>query len=161
MDWSYILNFISEITYFLIVLGFFMSFAIFKGRQAIINIVIGLYLALLLSLQFPYYDTIFGSLGEGETLAVAKLLFFAFITALTTILCYRIMPDEFYENKFESKRKKAVLALAATILVMIFSFHTLPVTEILTPGTPLQELFGPEGYFFWWLLTPLAILYIV
>lgn len=160
MDWSYTLNFISEIAYLLIVFGIFISFAIFKGRQAIINIIIGLYLALLLSIQFPFYNEMFGSMS-GESLAISKLLFFTFLSTLTTILCFRIMPDEFLENKFESKRRKSILALAATILVMIFSFNVLPVTEILTPGTPLQSLFAPVEYFFWWLLSPLVILYFV
>lgn len=161
MDWSYILNFISELAYLLFVFGFCLAFAIFKGRQAIMNLMIGLYLALLISLEFPSYDYIFGGLETSESLAFGKLVFFAIITLLTTLLCYRIMPDEFRENKFESIGKKALLSAGATILVMIFSFHVLPVTEFLTPGTPIQSLFAPEAYFFWWLLVPLIILYIV
>jgi hypothetical protein len=160
MDWTYIFNFITEIAYLLLVLGFCLTFAIFKGRQAIMNLLIGLYLALLISLEFPYYDRLIGTL-EGSYIATAKLGIFAVITILTTLLCYRIMPDEFRENKFESVGKKALLAAGATILIMIFSFHVLPVTEFLTPGTPIQSLFGPEAFFFWWLLTPLVILYLV
>lgn len=154
MDLGYILNLLYEFAYFLGVFGFFLLFAIFRGRQAIMNITIGLYLALLITEHVPNYATLFSS-------AAAKLAVFAFTTLLTTIFCYRIMPDEFRENRFESLGKKLLLSLGATILVMAFSFQVLPVSEFLTPGTPLQTLFGPESYFFWWLLVPMAILYIV
>ena len=161
MDWGYVLNFIYEIAYFLGVFGLFLGLAVFKGRQAIMNVIVGLYLALLISSEFPNYKQIFSGLENSQSLAAAKLAFFAFITLFTTALCYRIMPDEFKEERFESLGRKLLLALGATILVMTFSFQVLPVTEFLTPGTPLQTLFSPEIYFFWWLLLPLVILYIV
>jgi magnesium-transporting ATPase (P-type) len=94
-------------------------------------------------------------------ISAGKLGFFAIITALMTFLCFRIMPSEFREKKFESLGKKIIHAAAATILIMIFSFQVLPVTDFLTPGTPLQSLFAPAEYFFWWLLLPLAILFIL
>lgn len=161
MDWGFILNYIYEIAYLLGVFGLFLVFSIFKGRQSLMNVTVGLYLALLISIEFPSYDTLFSGLETSQSIAAAKLAFFAFITLFTTALCYRIMPDEFRENRFESMGKKLLLTMGATILVMTFSFQVLPVTEFLVPGTPLQSLFAPEVYFFWWLLVPLVILYIV
>ena len=125
------------------------------------NIIIGLYLALLISLEFPNYELLLGGAPTSKSEAILRLGFFLFISLFTTALCWRIMPDEFREEKFESVGKKTLLAIGATILVMIFSFHVLPVTEFLTPGTPIQSLFAPDLYFFWWLLVPLVILYIV
>jgi hypothetical protein len=161
MDWGLILNFVYETAYFLGVFGLFLVFAIFKGRQSLMNVIVGLYLALLISIEFPNYEKIFGGLTNPESVATAKLAFFFFITIFTTALCYRIMPSEFREERFESLNKKFLLATAASILIMTFSFQVLPITEFLAPGTPLQSLFAPEVYFFWWLLVPLVILYIV
>lgn len=161
MIWISLFDYIIEIAYFLLIFSLFVTFAIFKGRQAVMNVIIGLYLALLISIEFPNYDIIFGGIEGSKSTAGAKLGFFAIITTLTTMLCFRIMPDEFRENRFESMWKKILLALGATILVMTFSFNVLPVTEFLTPGTPLQSLFAPKVYFFWWLLVPLIILYVV
>lgn len=126
-----------------------------------INLIISLYLALLISLEFPFYSSLLGSLGTSQGVAGAKLVLFLAFTVLFSLLCKRIMPDEFREKKFESFGKKFLLALAATVLVMAFSFQVLPVTEFLTPGTPIQSLFAPEAYFFWWLLLPLVILFIL
>jgi uncharacterized membrane protein len=161
MDWGIVLDYIFELAYFLGVFGLFFLVTIFKGRQAIMNVMFGLYLALLISIEFPYYDFLLGGLEGDTAVAGAKLAFFVVLTILGTMLCYRVMPEEFQEEKFESMGKKLLLTFGATALVMTFSFHVLPVTTFLTPGTPLQAIFGPEGYFFWWLLVPLAILYIV
>ncbi len=161
MDTTFFLNFVSEIAYFLIVFGVLFMFAIFKGRQAIINIIVALYLALLISIEFPYYDQVLGSLSGAVSVSVAKLSIFLVFTLLATILCFRIMPDEFREMKLESFSKKFLHTLSATILVMVFSFTVLPITEFLTPGTPLQTLFAPQEYFFWWLVLPLALLFIL
>lgn len=161
MDWGQILNFIYGAAYFLSLFFIFIVISIIKGRQAIINITIGLYLALLLSMEFPFYDKVLGSLEGAMSVASAKIVFFLALTVLTTILCNRIMPDEFTEEKFESFGKKLLLAFGATILVSVFSFQVLPVSEIFNIGGSITPFFLPETYYFWWLLAPLVILYIV
>ena len=160
MDTSFILNFLTEFAYFLIVLAIALVFTLARGRQAVINLILGLYLALLISVEFPYYEQLLGSFDSGME-SIIKLIIFAVFTVLATLVCSRITPDEFREGRFESFGKKFILALSATVLVMIFSFHVLPVTDFLTPGTPIQSLFAPEGYFFWWLLAPLIVLFLV
>jgi hydrogenase-4 membrane subunit HyfE len=160
MDTGFILDFLYEISFFLGVFGIFLVISVIRGRQAVINLIFSLYFALLISLVFPYYDSILGSLSASSE-AGGKLTLFAVFTILAGILLKRIMPDEFRENKFESFGKKALLALTATALVMLFSFQVLPVTEFLTPGTPIQSLFAPPQYFFWWLLAPLLVLFFV
>jgi fumarate reductase subunit D len=161
MDWGLIIVFLFEISYLLAVFMLFMVWATIRGRQAMINLIIGLYLALLILIEFPYTSYLTENLGSSLAQSLGKLVLFAIFTILMTWLCYRIMPDEFQEKKFESYFKKFLLAGAASILVMAFSFHVLPVTEFLTPGTPLQTLFAPEGLFFWWLMAPLVILFLL
>jgi hypothetical protein len=161
MDFTYILDFIYEFAYFLGIFLLFMVFAVFKGRQAIINVIFGLYFALLITTEFPQYDKLFSGLETVQSIAAAKLGFFAFVTLLTTALSWRVMPDEFQEERFESLGKKLLLAFAATTLVLAFSFQVLPLNELLSTGTPIQSLFAPEQYFFWWLLLPLVILFFI
>jgi len=160
MDTTTILHFLSEFAYLLITFGIFLGIAIFRGRQNLINLICGLYLALLITIQFPYYDILLDNISHSSVVAAVKLIFFGMITFLSNLLFRRIMPDEYREGKFESFGKKIMLALGATVLVMIFSFNILPVTEFLTPGTPIQTLFGAEQFYFWWLMLPLVFLYI-
>jgi len=160
MDTDVIISTFKELVYLFSVFGFFLFYTLIRGRQATINIIIGLYFALLVSLEFPYYDTFLAGASGGHSAAAGKLILFAVFTILTTVLMSRLMPSEFREKKFESFGKKLLLATAGTILIMVFSFHVLPVTEFLTPGTPIQALFAPSDYFFWWLMLPLVFLYL-
>ena len=160
MDTAYIFSILQELIFILLVFGFFLGYGIFRGRQAVINVITGLYLALLISLEFPYYDVFLAQATTAHSESIGKLLLFAIFTFLATILITRVMPNEFREKKFESFGKKLLLAVAGTILIMVFSFHVLPVTEFLTPGTPIQSLFAPTQYFFWWLLVPFVVLYL-
>ena len=161
MDFGFILDFMFETAYFLAVFLLFMVWATFKGRQAMINIIFGLYLSLLILIEFPYTTYLTENLGGSVAQSAGKLILFLVFTVLTTWLFAHVMPDEFQEKKFESFFKKVLLAGSASILVMAFSFHVLPVTDFLTPGTPLQALFAPEGLFFWWLMVPLVILFLI
>ncbi len=161
MDFSDLLHFAYECLFFLIAFGVFLVLSIAKGRQALINIIASLYLALLLSIQFPFYDTLFSFTTSATTIAALKLGSFLAFTVFAMLLFARIMPSEFRETKFESFGKKLLLALVATTLVMVYSFTILPVTEFLSPDTPLQTLFGKESWFFWWLLGPLVILFFI
>lgn len=159
MELSFFASLLQESMYLIVVFLFFFFYATFQGRQALINLIFGLYLALLISLKFPYYETFYSGGAISESLV--KLALFIIFTTLSTILFARVMPDEFQEKKFESVGKKLLLAISATILVMIFSYHVLPVTEFITPGSPINTLFGNEKVFFWWLLAPLVVLYLL
>lgn len=158
MDTAVIFDFIKEIAYLLIVFGVFIFLAMAKGKQSLINIIMGLYLALLLSLEFPYYDAISGGAG---TESIAKLILFGVFVFISTWLFNRLMPREFDEGAFEGFGMKFLFAGAATILVMAFSYNVLPVTEFLTPGSPIQAIFAPSEYFFWWLIAPLGLLFLL
>ena len=161
MDTAVILTFLQESLYLILVFCGFLVYALAKGKQSLINVIMGLYLGLLLSIEFPYYDFILGGTTSPKTESVIMILIFVIFTVISTILFQRLMPREFDETAFEGFGKKALFALAATILVMAFSFHVLPVTEFLTPGTPIQYLFASESSFFWWLIAPLAALFLL
>jgi high-affinity Fe2+/Pb2+ permease len=160
MDTTSIVSFLQESLFMVLVFIGFLAFAISAGRQSITNVILGLYFALLISIEFPYYDLILGAASSKKMESIVMLIVFAVFALGATILFARLMPREYSEGKFEGFWKKILLACAATILVMAFSYHALPVTEIITPGSPIQYLFGSESSFFWWLLAPLTILFI-
>tara|TARA_B100000745_G_C20148193_1_gene393674 strand:- start:1925 stop:2410 length:486 start_codon:yes stop_codon:yes gene_type:complete len=159
MDTSAILGFLHESIYMIAVFGVFLFFALKKGRQTVTNIILGLYLAFLISIQFPFYDTILGSASNAKSESILMLIVFAAFTFGATILFHRILPREYDEGSFEGFGRKLLLALGGTVLVMAFSYHALPVTDLITPGSPIQYLFGSESSFFYWLIVPLIILF--
>ena len=67
----------------LIVFGAVFAYGILRGQRALLSLTFGLYLALLLSLEFPYYETISNSASflAPHTL---KLVFFALFALFGT-----------------------------------------------------------------------------
>ena len=57
--------------------------------------------------------------------------------------------------------KKAILVVLATILVMAYSYHVLPVTSLIDPGSAVGALFAPPEYFFWLMIAPLVGLFFI
>lgn len=160
MDTSALLSILQESLYMIVVFVGFLIYTISTGRQSITNLILGLYFALLLSIEFPFYSIILGSTSNAKTESILMLFVFALFTLGATVLFARLMPKEYSEKRFEDFWKKILLAAAATVLVMTFSYHALPVTDLITPGSPIQYLFGSEGSFFYWLMAPIIILFI-
>lgn len=159
MDTTQIILFLKESLFLVITFSVFLFYAMGKGRYALINVIFSLYLALLISIKFPYYDILAG--GTGDSAAISKILIFVAFFTVGIMLFRRHIPGDDYEPAFHKLWKKVLLASMATVLIMIFSFHALPVTEIITPGSPIQSLFAPQENFFWWLILPLVALFLV
>jgi len=114
----------------------------------------------LISIEFPYYDALLGVPVVQSRNQFSCSSFFAGFTFLATMLFQRILPREYDETSFEGFGKKVLLASAGTVLVMAYSYHALPVTELITPGSPINYLFASSQSFFYWLIAPIVILYL-
>ena len=158
MDSGAVISFVEEVMYLLIVFGIFTIVAMARGRYALVTIIFALYLALLVSLEFPYFDY-FLTTHDPHKDAIITIIIFAIFTTLSIVLFRRHIPGDDHETAFAHFTSKLILALLATTLVMAYSYQALPVTELITPGGPLEALFGPEDHFFWWLVLPLGALF--
>lgn len=160
MEAATVISFLQESLFFIVIFGAFLSYALVRSLQSLINLILGLYLALLISIEFPYY-TIFTQGADARTESILMILIFMIFTFFSTLMFSRLMIGGSDEPPFSQFSKKVMFAIAATILCMIFSYHVLPVTELLQPGSPIQNLFAPEQNFFWWLLIPLVLLFLI
>jgi hypothetical protein len=160
MDTSALASLFHECLYLILVFSVFLCIALMKGRYAIINMIFALYLALLVTLKFPYFN-FFLNAGSPSSNAVVMIVIFSIFTFLGIFLFRRHIPGDDYESAFQHFWTKTLLAGMATILVMAYSYQALPVTELFTPGSPIQSLFAPEENFFWWLILPLITLFFI
>ncbi len=160
MDSTYIIGFLQEFAYLLVVFSIFLIFAMWRGRYFLVNIILSLYISFLILLTFPYFNLLLTE-NEPTKNAIVKIVLFVAITGLVSRLFRRHIPGDDYEKVFGGLGQKLLLSAMATVLVMVFSYHALPVTELIHPGTPIQSLFAPQEYFFWWLILPLVLLFII
>lgn len=161
MDTSVVVSLLQESLFVIVVFVALFGYALARGRQSITNLILGLYFALLISLEFPYYEQVLDRVYSARSEAIVMIAIFATFAFLATILFTRLLPREYDESTFEGFGKKLLLALAGTALVMAYSYHVLPITELVDPGSPIQSLFAPEQWFFAWLLVPLVLLFVI
>lgn len=156
MELAAIGSLLQESFFVLAVLCAVFWYALYRGRQSLINLIFGLYLGLFFTQNAPV--AIINDDGTIES-ALLSVALFVGITLTATIVISKVMPLPYKEKKFESFGKKVFLVLAATILVMLYSFHILPLDELVTIDSPLSAIWRNEEAFFWWLLVPFALLY--
>lgn len=156
MGTEHIVTFLSESLFTVGVFFFFFIYALWRGRYALVNLILGLYFALLISLYFPYYQTLKDNFGDSP---IIPIILFILFTILGVRLFRRHIPGDDYERTFQSFAQKILLTTAATVLVMAYSFHILPLTDIVHTSSFFQQLFAPAEYFFWWLILPIIILF--
>ena len=160
MDTEALIDLLQESLYLVIVLVAFFSYASWRGGQALTNLILGLYLSLLISSNFPYYHLLPGADGVSGGEAASMIIVFIIFTILATCLFSELMPEGDDDGFFSGFGKNIGLSLLATILVMAYSFHVLPVTALIDTGTPIQTMFATPDFFFFWLLLPLPVLWI-
>ncbi len=160
MDFASVVGYIESALVPLLTFIALLLFSIVRGRRAITSLILGLYFALLISLKFPYYENIYGAIGffNDTTLSI---IIFAVFAVFSAMLMDRLLFYRIDETAFEGFGKKAALAILGTVLILAYSYHVLPVTGIIDPGTPASMLFAPEEYFFWWLVAPLVVLFLM
>lgn len=163
MDIATALSFVRESLVLICIFGALFAYAIVRGKRALIALILGLYIALLISLEFPYYEKIFAmtSSGGGNSEAMTTIGLFAIFTMISAFLAERLISYEYEERAFEGIGKKILLAMLGTVLILTYSYHVLPITTIVDPGATISSLFAPPEYFFWLLMIPLAGLFII
>lgn len=160
MDYGVILGYIQSALVPLLTFVALLLFSIVRGRRAITSLILGLYFALLISLKFPYYGSIYGAIGFLNDTTLSIIIFTAF-AAFSAMLMDRLLFYRIDETAFEGIGKKTALAALGTVLILAYSYHVLPVVGLIDPGTSAAMLFAPEEYFFWWLLAPLVVLFVM
>ena len=149
MDYSYLLLLIYEGAYLIGLFLLFLLFTVFWGRQMIVNVIFGLYFGLLFTLLAPFSSTDLW----------VTLVMFLLAVLIGTVITTRLMPEPYKENRFESIGKKILLALAATLLIILYSFHVIPLHEVFTISTSIHNIFASEASFFWMLIVCFVLLY--
>jgi|GEM_PF-300855 len=160
MDLGSIISLIQGWVFVLIIFGLSLGYVMLRGRQRMTNLILGLYLSLLLYKMFPYTDFIADKVSSTSTETTIWLIIFVIFTILTTWLFSRLMPREYLEGPFESIIKKFILAISATILLLILMLHYLPIDNIVSINTPIPTNLLTSENAFIWLSAPLISLFI-
>ena len=133
-----------------------LMFSIRGGRNALISFILALYAGYAVYVVFPYTDSIVGSGGSPMVQAVISVGLFAAASFVPFLLIRRLTGGGFGSL---SLFPNLILSFLAASFLLALGYHVFDISNIYTFPAPLDQLFAPAGYFFWWFVAPLAGLF--
>ncbi len=156
MNISDIILIIYEGAFILAVFLISLLFATMRGRQFMINVIYGLYFGLLFTLVSPLNITN----NTNELIDIwINIGIFTLATVTGSVITSKLMPISYRESVLESLGKKIFLSSAVTLLIILFSFHVIPVEKLIAFNSFTYRIFSDAQIFFLWLFVPFLLLY--
>lgn len=152
--WVWAGNFLALI---ILTLALFV-FALRRGGSGLISINLSLYAGYGLYTVFPYRDAIISIGATPLVQATLTILLFVLMTALPFMISLRLTSQSFGAL---SVFQNLALALVAAGFLMALAYHVFDLANIYKFSEPLNQLFAPEGCFFYWFIAPLVGLYFI
>jgi len=152
--WLWAGNFLALIVLTVALLFFSMR----GGRSGLISLMLALYAGYALYLVFPYTDTVIAAGGTPLVQAILSVIVFAIATFPPFILIRRLTGGGFGSL---SGIQNILLSLITATFLMALGYHVFDISNIYSFSEPLNQLFAPEGYFFYWFIAPLVGLFVL
>lgn len=146
-SWALVSNFV-----ILLVLTVLFILFSYRSRGGILSLIVAFYVGYAIFLVFPYTNLV---LASGTTPLIK-----AFISVgLYVAAC--IVPFIFIERLASggfgvlSVFPRFGLSFLAATFLLALAYHVFHVSNIYTFPEPMNTLFAPDQYFFWWFIAPL------
>jgi hypothetical protein len=131
-------------------------FALQRGSSGLVSLNLSLYAAYAIYMVFPYRDAVIG-IGDTPIIqAILSISLFIAATVIPFILTLRLTSQSFGAL---SILQNLVLSFLAASFLMALAYHVFDISNIYTFSDPLNQLFEPKGYFFYWFIAPLIGVY--
>lgn len=135
-----------------------LMFAMRGGRSALISLILALYGGYAIYIVFPFTDTIVGAGGTPLVQAALSIVVFGVATIPPFALIRRITSGGFGSLSFVPN---LILAFLTASFLIALGYHVFDLSNIYAFPAPLDNLFAPKGYFFWWFIAPLIGLFVL
>ncbi len=150
--WAFSANFLILIVLTLVLLVFAMR----AGSSGLVALNLSLYGGYGVYIVFPWRADFIALGGTPLIQAVLAVILFAFATAGPFVIASRLTSQSF---GMLSIIQNLLLSLGASLFIMALAYHVFEIDKIFTFPAPLNELFEPQGYFFYWFIAPLLGLF--
>ena len=147
--WLWVGNFLALIVLTLIL--FF--FAMHQGASGLISLNTALYAGYALYIVFPYTDEVIGIGSQPLIQAIISMGLFLLLMIVPFMISLRLTAPSFGQL---SIIQNFLLSLGAAVFLMALAYHVFDISDIFHFSEPLNYLFAPEGYFFYWFIAPLV-----
>lgn len=147
---DFILDFASDFLAFIVIVAVIAAFASYFGRNRVVPLAAALYAAVPLYLVFPFTQYVTTPLVH--VVLYGALVFLAFV-AFSGLA-------SFVADGSLGFAQLTILSVAIAGMILAVAIHILPVEELYTFNIATRALFDSPEAFFFWLLAPLAAIYV-
>lgn len=137
----------------LILFGVMLAFSYKGGRGGIISLLMAFYAGYAIYTVFPYTNQIVAAGGSTMIKAIISIILFGIVTYIPFHFIQRLTTGGF---GVLSVVPRFVLSFLAAGFLLALGYHVFAISEIYSFPAPLDTIFAPEGYFFWWFIAPLV-----
>jgi hypothetical protein len=147
--WLLIGNFLVLLVLTVIMIGFSYK----AGRGGLISLIVSFYAGYALYIVFPYTDDIVTAGGSTVVKAVISISLYIGMTFVPFHFIQRLTGGGFGVLSFVPR---FVLSFLAAAFLLTLAYHVFQISNIYTFPDPINSLFAPDEYFFWWFIAPLV-----
>ena len=133
-----------------------LFFAMHQGASGLISLNIAVYAGYALYAVFPYREALIGIGVTPLVQAILSIGLFIALTAVPFMISLRLTAPSFGQL---SIIQNIVLSLIAACFMLALAYHVFDISNIYHFSEPLNGLFEPKGYFFYWFIAPILGLY--
>ncbi len=143
----------------LILFGLMLAFSYKAGRGGIISLLLSFYAGYAIYSLFPFTTAIVTAGGTPILKAIISIVLYAIATYLPFHFIQRLTKGGFGVLSFIPR---FVLSFLAAAFLLAVGYHVFNVNNIYSFPEPMNTLFGPDKYFFWWFIAPmLGLIFLV
>jgi hypothetical protein len=129
-----------------------IGFSYKSGRGGIISLIVAFYAGYALYTVFPYTQTIINAGGTSIVKAAISIVIYLIATFIPFHFIQRLVGTGFGVLSFVPRFALSFLAAA---FLLTLAYHVFHVSNIYSFPEPINTLFAPNQYFFWWFAAPL------
>ncbi|HEY4489138.1 MAG TPA: hypothetical protein VJA87_01510 [Candidatus Paceibacterota bacterium] len=147
--WLLVGNFLVLLILTVIMIGFSYK----TGRGGIISLIIAFYAGYALYIVFPFTDDILNAGGSTIVKAVISIALYGAMTFVPFHFIQRLTSGGFGILSFVPR---LLLSFLAAAFLLTLAYHVFQISNIYSFPDPINSLFAPDEYFFWWFIAPLV-----
>jgi len=136
----------------------FAAYGIFFGKGKLLALILSFYPASFLFNAIPYFKKILNSAPISISEASIQVIIFLALFIPINFVFNQFVHGEFSFSRIRKVVEAGILGLAATSLVVVFSYHVINLQKIYNFSAGIDSLFL-GGYIFWWLLAPFVVIF--
>jgi len=146
--WIFATNFLALLILTAIMIGFSYK----AGRGGIISLLVAFYVGYALYIVFPYTSEIIDAGGSTVIKAGISIVLYGILTFIPFKFVQRLVGNGFGVLSFVPR---FALSFFAAAFLLAVAYHVFQISNIYTFPDPINGLFAPDRYFFWWFVAPL------